>query len=381
MAHICYITGLYDRRDSLMYYRQGLGMVQAGHKVSYVVCDDQPDEVSEGINIYSTRFVPKGRLERFVKTKKKVLQLADRLDADIYQISDPEHISVVEHFRRKGKVVIFNMREYYPDMLLKKSYIPRLFRKSASWGYLKMMAYYLKRYGAVFTVTPEFVSLLEKQSHLKNVYLLTNYPIPDSNYTLPKEEYMSRKNTIIYEGTIYGSSRQNIFLDALQRIPNIDYLLVGKIDEGNNGIMLHQAWDRVTFVDGFTMEELKEYFAKSTISNTLRDFGNRDGSLGVIKIFESMEAALPVIFSDVPLYRSIVEKYHCGICADPNDVDSVEKAIRYLVEHKEEAYEMGQNGRRAVLEEYNWWEQFKTYHGIITRLLEENKCNKKDKTV
>ena len=373
MAHICYITGLYDRRDSLMYYRQGLGMVRAGHKVSYVVCDNQPDEVSEGINIYSTRFVPKGRLERFIKTKKKVLQLADSLDADIYQISDPEHISMEEHFRRKGKVVIFNMREYYPDALQKKTYIPKPFRKMASWIYLKMMSHYLKKYGAVFTVTPEFVGLLETDSHLNNVFLLTNYPIPDESYELAKDDYMSRKDTVIYEGTIYSSSRQNVFLDALQKIPNVDYLMVGIIDEGNDSIKLHPGWERVTFINGFTMDELKGYFAKSTISNTLRDFGKRDGSLGVIKIFESMEAALPVIFSDVPLYRSIVEKYHCGVCADPNDVDSVESAIRYLVEHKEEAYEMGQNGRRAVLEEFNWWEQFKTYHSVIMKLLNENK--------
>lgn len=372
MVHICYVTGSYSRRDPLMYYRQGLSMVKAGHKVTYIVCDDQPDEISEGIAICSTGFVPKNRREQFLFTKKKVLQLADKVDADIYQISDPEHINVVRHFKKRGKVVIFNMREYYPDMLLKKSYIPKRFRKLASRIYLWLMSHYLKQYGAVFTVTPEIVDLLKQEAHLSNVYLLTNFPIPDNSFSVTKDDYMSRKNTIIYEGTIYSASRQKVFLDALQSIPEVDYLLVGKIDEGNTGIMKHPAWNRVTFVDGFKMEELKGYFAKATISNTLRDFGNRDGSLGVLKIFESMEAALPVIFSDVPLYRSIVEKWHCGVCADPNDMDSVGKAVRYLVEHKEEAYTMGQNGRRAVLEEYNWWEQFRGYQSVIVSLIEKN---------
>ena len=82
-----------------------------------------------------------------------------------------------------------------------------------------------------------------------------------------------------------------------------------------------------------------------------------------------MEAALPVIFSDVPLYRDLVDRYHCGICADPNDVNSVEKAIRYLVEHREEAYIMGQNGRNAVLKEYNWWTQQKIYNDVLIRLV------------
>lgn len=372
MAHICYLTGSYYRRDPLMFYRQGLSMAKAGHRVSLVVCDDLPDEVVDGIEIYSTRFKPKNRFEKFLKTKKILRDFAERLDADVYQISDPQHISLGNYFRKKGKTVVFNMREYYPDMLLKKPYIPKLFRGLLSWGYLKMMSHYLKKYDAVFTVTPEIVSLLEKESNLNNVHLLANFPIPDYNYTLSKEDYMTRKDTAIYEGTIYKVSRQEVFLDALQRIPNMDYLLVGKFCEGNEDVQNHPAWNRVTFVDGFKIEELKGYFAKSTISNTLRDFGKLDGSLGVIKVFESMEAALPVIFSDVPLYRSIVEKWHCGVLANPNDVDSVEKALRYLVENKEEAYEMGQNGRRAVLEEYNWGEQFKTYNKVIMGLLKKN---------
>ena len=338
-----------------------------------VVCDDLPDEVVDGIEIYSTHFKPRNRFEKFFKTKKILCNFADRLDADVYQISDPQHINLSIFFKRKKKVAVFNMREYYPDMLLKKPYIPKTLRKFSSLCYLKMMSHYLEKFGAVFTVTPEIVDLLKIKARLSNVHLLTNFPIPDLDFTLSKEEYLSRPNTVIYEGSIYKRSRQNIFLDALQRIANISYLLVGKIEEGNCDIKQHPAWNRVTFVNGFKMEELKGYFAKATISNTLRDFGKRDGSLGVLKVFESMEAALPVIFSDVPLYREIVSKWHCGVCADPNDVDSVEKALRYLVEHKEEAYEMGQNGRRAVLEEYNWDEQFKTYNNVIMGLLANKK--------
>lgn len=65
--------------------------MKAGYKVTYIVCDDQPDEItSDGIEIKSTRFKPKGRIDRFLNTKKVVLQLALEQDADVYQISDPE---------------------------------------------------------------------------------------------------------------------------------------------------------------------------------------------------------------------------------------------------------------------------------------------------
>ena len=117
-----------------------------------------------------------------------------------------------------------------------------------------------------------------------------------------------------------------------------------------------------------SLRDLKSIFAKSTMANVFRDFGENDGSLGVIKIFESMEAALPVLLTDVPLYKNMVEKYHCGICVDPNNVQQIEDAIRFLVEHKEEAYRMGQNGRQAVLREYNWENQARNYIGVINSL-------------
>ena len=82
-----------------------------------------------------------------------------------------------------------------------------------------------------------------------------------------------------------------------------------------------------------------------------------------------MEAGVPVILSKVPLYEKMVEKYHCGICINPHSVEDFKNAIAYLLTHKKEAYEMGQNGRKAVLEEYSWDSQYKKYLGVIEKLL------------
>ena len=81
-----------------------------------------------------------------------------------------------------------------------------------------------------------------------------------------------------------------------------------------------------------------------------------------------MEAAIPVILAKVPLYEAMVEKYHCGICCDPHNVDEIRKAIQYLLEHKKEAYEMGQNGRKAVIEEYSWDHEAERYMRVINEL-------------
>jgi len=67
-----------------------------------------------------------------------------------------------------------------------------------------------------------------------------------------------------------------------------------------------------------------------------------------------MSAGIPVVASNFPLWKEIVEGNNCGICVDPLNHKEIANAIEYLLEHSEEAKGMGENGRRAVLGKYNW---------------------------
>ena len=135
--------------------------------------------------------------------------------------------------------------------------------------------------------------------------------------------------------------------------------------------MKHPAWKQVKFIDGFKREELPDIINSSIIGNVMKDFSlteTPDGSYSIIKIFETMEAAVPVILSRVPLYEKMVEKYHCGICVDPRNPQEIKDAIEYLLNNKREAYEMGQNGRKAVLAEFSWNSQWINYIKVIEKL-------------
>jgi len=72
------------------------------------------------------------------------------------------------------------------------------------------------------------------------------------------------------------------------------------------------------------------------------------------KLFEYMLAGLPVIASNFPLWKEIIENNKCGICVDPLSPKEIADAIIYLMEHVDEAKKMGENGRKAVIEKYNW---------------------------
>lgn len=72
------------------------------------------------------------------------------------------------------------------------------------------------------------------------------------------------------------------------------------------------------------------------------------------KLFEYMALGLPVVISDFPLYKDIVERHNCGICVSPYDSAQVADALTYLIENPDEAQAMGERGRRAVEQQYNW---------------------------
>ena len=71
-------------------------------------------------------------------------------------------------------------------------------------------------------------------------------------------------------------------------------------------------------------------------------------------MFEYMAAGIPVIASDFPLWRAVVEAHACGLCVDPRDPPAIAAAIDYLASHPDIARRMGENGRKAVCARYNW---------------------------
>jgi glycosyltransferase involved in cell wall biosynthesis len=87
-------------------------------------------------------------------------------------------------------------------------------------------------------------------------------------------------------------------------------------------------------------------------------------------MYEYMMCGIPVIASDFPKWREVVEREACGLVVDPLDPNSIAEAMGYLMDHVEEAVEMGRRGRRAVEERYNWSTEAKRLLELYRMLLD-----------
>jgi len=88
-----------------------------------------------------------------------------------------------------------------------------------------------------------------------------------------------------------------------------------------------------------------------------------------VKMFEFMAAGLPVIASDFPFFRELVEGNGCGICVDPELPERIASAARRLAGDGGLVRQMGEMGRKAVFVKYNWEAEAQTLLGLYASLV------------
>lgn len=370
----CIFTSV-GRKNEPIVHKRAQSLISVGYDVTFVVNDQIEDEDYEGLRIISTHYKQGGWLKRCFVAPFQIYKLLKKVNADVYQTYSVELIFIcllLKFFH--GKKIIFDLREAHPYTMYYK--VKKVTFKTKFVIYLLSlwMRYSLKRFDLVITVAKGIQDYLNKWD-VKNVLIIGNYPTINPNHDFSYEDYCKRKNIILYYGSIYVISRQEVFFDALKDIENVTYRLAGKFEYDYYRTVLsnHPYWKKVEFIDGFSRTQLIEMLESATISNVLRDFkmlvGCESGSNGIIKLYESMEAGLPIICPDVEVYREMMAEYKCGILVDPNDKDAIHKAIEYLIYNKHEAYIMGQESRRAIIEKYNWNAESQIYINAINNLL------------
>jgi glycosyltransferase involved in cell wall biosynthesis len=372
MIRICHLTTVHKRYDTRIFQKQCQSLAKFGYDVTLLCADNLENEQRNGVKIESVSLRSSNIIYRILIAPGLIFRLAVNKNADIYQIHDPELLRIALKIKKTGKKVIYDSHEDFPRQILEKEWVPRLFRKILSFiaeSYLKRV---IKKLDAVLTVTPHIVDIIKKST--PNVYLVTNFPIlEDENIDFSAENYMARADNICYSGTVYNYSQQENILEAISTIDNVIYTIVGSLNQKLFAeLAKYNAWSKVHYIKKVPKKELTNIYLTASIGIVIFKYspnmGDKLGTLGNNKIFEYMLYGLPIICTDFKIWKDIIDKYKCGIYVNPNDIIELNSAINYLITNKYEAYEMGQNGKRAVIEKYNWNSQEKTYLDVIKKL-------------
>ena len=358
---VCILTSVHPPFDTRIFYKQAKTLVQAGYDVTLIAQHDK-DEIVDGIKIIALPKV-KNRAQRILGTLR-VLKLAMKHKARIYHFHDPEllPIGLLLKTYTKSKV-IYDVHEYYANTILFKNWIPKSFRKPVSRLSDLTEKLLTRRLSAVITVTEP---MLERFKNYKIPSItVCNFPSLQIVPAIEKEiNHGSETNhfSIIYTGRLSKTKGFTTILEAMklvnEREPTATCAVLATmdnlawLDEIHSEIMstLYRR-GALTFLGRVPHHKVFEYIKTSAI-------GWKPGPLyqeGIsTKTIEYMACSKPVIASDFPLTADIIREAQCGILVEPCDASAHASAILYLLNHPEEAKQMGQNGRKAVMEKYNW---------------------------
>ena len=366
MKKVCHLTSAHSRFDIRIFQKECVSLSNHGWDVSLVVADSLPDEEVKGVKIYG---VVKGisRMNRFFKASKNVYKKAISLNADIYHFHDAELLPYGNKLKRKGKIVIFDSHEDLPRQILGKAYIPKLARKFISGVMEKYEDYCCKKYNAIVAATPyineRFVKINKTSINVNNYPFLNEFKAEISDNS-------KRQNTICYIGGITKIRGLDFVVEALTKI-DVTLELAGGINPALYKEDLSNAtgWNKVNYHGNVAREKVKEILNASIAGIvTFLPYPNHINSQPN-KLFEYMSSSIPVIASNYELWKGIVEKYDAGICVDPEDSQEIADAIKYLMEHPEDAIRKGGNGRKAIEEVFNWEREEKKLVDLYVHLL------------
>lgn len=361
---VCHLTSVHTKNDIRIFYKECKTLVDAGYNVILVVQNDK-DEVIDGVKIIGID-IPKNRKERMTRTTRQVYRRALECDADIYHFHDPELIPIGLRLKRKGKKVIYDVHEDVPRQILSKHWIPGPLRKTISWTVEKIENYAAKRFDYIVTATPYIRDRFLKIN--RNSIDVNNFPLL-SELHIPNTDWSSKEKLVCYVG---GIGKIRGIQEMVQAIGLTPYfmLLAGNFESSAEREIAVQkeGWRQVTELGHISRTEVKEVLSRSMAGLVvLHPILNYIDALPV-KMFEYMSAGIPVIASYFPLWKEIIEGNNCGICVDPLNVNEIANAINWVIDNPGQVKQMGENGRRAVEEIYNWEQEgyklLKIYEGL-----------------
>lgn len=375
---IVHWTSVHPQTDTRIFYKMCVSLSELGEEVHFVVPSTNSE--SSGIrvknvvvhNIFSAP--DRTRLCRMSATCYKGLRKALGLKADLYHFHDPELIPWALVLVICNYKVIYDIHEFYPEAVMEKNYLPKGLRPLVALS-LKYLEYYASKLfsGIVVAHGP----ILDRVSN-KNVAVVQNFAIIHEKS--PSAASTSTQPTcpdifyVIYVGCI---SRIRGVLELVRALGllnsglQIKLQLVGEFESEH----LHAeaqatiGWERVEYLGWQSVGQVNALFREARVG--IVNFHPVKYHLDSLpnKLFEYMAAGLPVIASNFPRWRPIVEDSQCGLLIDPLQPDEIANAIEWIMTHKKEAEEMGQRGRSAVISKYNWQTEFLKLKNLYNDIL------------
>ncbi|WP_022834831.1 glycosyltransferase [Salisaeta longa] len=368
MAHVVHLTTVHHVHDPRILHRELKTLQAAGHRVVLV----GPHERHERIDGVPVRALPRtsGRYRRLV-LQAPAFRAARAENADVYHIHDPELIPLAYILKHvTGAAVIYDMHENYRT---KGGAEGRLVRGLERWCFRWVDHVLLaeRGYRPILSGTPTPHTVVE------------NYFQPPTATPPPPHPYTAdRPLRLVCSGVL--TARRGLFelLELVQRCAatgtDCQIRLVGwapiaaERTAALRQLDAHSEWPiawigRGRYVNHRTIQEQLRW---ADAGLALYDNHPNFACSYPTKFYEYMHYGLPILYSDLPLWRTFMERHGCGVAVPVGDIDALLAAVQRWQASPDRWAKLSEAARHAAPSFY--WEQMgerllTAYDAVLTR--------------
>ncbi|MFD1064451.1 glycosyltransferase [Oceanobacillus locisalsi] len=351
---VVHLTTVHHPHDPRIYHKECKSLKKAGFDV-YLIAKETEAGVDKESGI---KHIPikdyTSRWDRMTKGACILYKQAKKLRADVYHFHDPELLPVAWLLKNNRNHVIYDIHEDYITSMQQKEYLPKPVRKLVARAYKKMEQFFTKK-----------MELILAEKYYKDIYpdgdCVLNYPMVNTAF-LEHQREGQMEDKLIYTGNV--TDVRGAFLHA--KLPLIDEQItmhyIGKCSTAFADEIYRIAGDQS---DRIHIKGVDQYIPKEEIEQAYLEHNWLAGvaifpetehymKKELTKFFEYMNAGIPIICSNFPVWKDFIDQYQCGITVDPHNDQEIKDALDYVRNHPKAAKKMGENGKKAVQEKLNW---------------------------
>jgi glycosyltransferase involved in cell wall biosynthesis len=364
---ICHLSSVHFALDTRIFYRMCQAL-KAQYEVTLIGVHPKK-ETYKGIAI-----IP---FKRFHNRQLRVLVgwllmffKAMKVNARVYHLHDPELIPCGLLLRLFGKQVIWDVHENIAEDIFDKPWIKHQKRAYGIFNFFEKLAcQYFYIVLAEKSYEKRYMQLTKRCSTVQNFC--------DIDFFKPYEQaHFQNLKSVFYIGIVLENRGILQIVEALHLLKLkgevYDFHCVGELytDLENKLKALpyyKEVETQLHFHGRLSLEEGYQYAKHCSMGlciiwpmkNSIESYPT--------KLFEYMAIGLPVITSNFPLYRSVIEQNNSGQCIDPFSAIALADAIESMHRDVEKSEQLAQNGKLAVKKYYNW----ETEKIVLARVYEE----------
>lgn len=288
--------------------------------------------------------------------------------ADIYFAEDFYTLPFVTIIGKIKKAkVYYNSRELY-------AFLGGLRNRPVLQFLVKVIEkYFIRKVDLVLTTGEMDSHFLEKYYGINNTLVVRNIPLlqhPNNivdfrcNYNLSPDSLI-----LIYQGVLLEGRGIPIVLKAMQQLPKTVLIILGDGEQRKNFERLAAELNisnRVLFEGVINQKELINYSAGGDIGlSIIENISVSYYHALPNKLFEYIMAGLPVLSSDLPQMKRIVETYRVGEAINISDPENLIRSLKKWIDNPDLLREYQKNCSAAA-KDLNWQEE---YNRIQSKLL------------